>query len=292
MTITKPFIISKQLVYRAYKKIKANGGSYGIDKQSIQDFEKDLGRNLYKLWNRLSSGSYFPPAVRIVPIPKKTGGERRLGIPTVSDRIAQMVVKLIMEPPLEKIFDKDSYGYRPHKSALDAIAITRQRCWWRSWVLEFDIQCLFDEINHELLMKAVERHVENKWVLLYTRRWLEAGIQEKDGMYSTRTKGVPQGGVISPLLANLFLHYAFDSWMRRTHPEKEWCRYADDGLIHCRSRKDAENVLETLSKRFQACGLNLHLDKTKIVYCNGSRYDIKKYTEREFTFLGYVKLWT
>jgi len=288
LTITKPFNIPKKLVFLAYQKVKANAGGAGVDKQSLQDFDKNLENNLYTLWNKLSSGSYFPPPVRIVPIPKKTGGERRLGIPTVGDRIAQMVAKLVLEPDLEPIFDEDSYGYRPKRSALDAVAITQKRCWKRSWVLEFDIKGLFDEIDHILLMKAVEKHTKNKWILLYTRRWLNAELEEPDGTRKKRTKGVPQGGVISPLLANLFLHYAFDSWMRREHSNKEWCRYADDGLIHCQTKADADSLLRALIERFKECGLEVNSSKTQIVYCNGSRYDIKKYTNRDFVFLGYL----
>lgn len=288
MTLTKPFNIPKKLVFLAYQKVKENAGSAGIDKQTIQDFDKDLANNLYTLWNRLSSGSYFPPPVKIVPIPKKTGGKRYLGIPTVKDRIAQMVVKMAFEPNLEPIFDADSYGYRPEKSAIDAVRITRQRCWKRSWVLEFDIKALFDEIDHTLLMKAVEKHTKNKWVLLYIKRWLNSEMEDTHGLRQKRSKGVPQGGVISPLLANLFLHYAFDIWMRRNHPSKEWCRYADDGLVHCRTKADAEGLLQELSYRLRQCKLEIHPNKTQIVYCNGSRYNIKKFRNRQFTFLGYL----
>jgi RNA-directed DNA polymerase len=284
---TKPFIIPKNLVVRAYELVKANKGGAGVDRQSLEDFEKNLKDNLYKIWNRLSSGSYFPPPVKAVPIPKKTGGERILGVPTVSDRIAQMVVKLVFEPTVETIFYPDSYGYRPNKSALDAVGITRQRCWQNDWVLEFDIKGLFDNIDHGLLMKAVRKHTDIKWVILYIERWLKAPMQMPDGSLVERPKGTPQGGVISPVLSNLFLHYVFDSWMSRNRATMPWCRYADDGLVHCQTEQQAQNLLKALKERFEQCGLELHPKKTKIVYCkDGSRKGA--YSEMEFTFLGYT----
>src|ERR1700686_3273481 len=216
-TKTKPFNIDKKLVYDAYKAVKANAGAAGVDGQSLEQFAQDLGRNLYKIWNRMSSGSYFPPPVRAVTIPKKSGGGRILGVPTVGDRIGQMVVKQLIEPGLEPIFLPDSYGYRPRKSALDAVGVTRERCWKHDWVLEFDIKGLFDNLPHELLLKAVRKHVKCKWALLYIERWLTAPM-ERDGVRLERLRGTPQGGVISPILSNLFLHYAFDLWMTRTHP--------------------------------------------------------------------------
>ena len=215
-TTNKPFKIEKRQVYEAYKAVKSNHGAAGVDGQTLEMFERDLGRNLYKIWNRMSSGAYFPPPVRAVPIPKKTGGERILGVPPVSDRVAQMVVKQAIEPELESIFLPDSYGYRPGKSALDAVGVTRQRCWKYDWVLEFDIKGLFDNLPHDLLLKAVRKNVQCKWALLYIERWLTAPM-EKDGERTERTRGTPQGGVISPVLSNLFLHYAFDLWMTRTH---------------------------------------------------------------------------
>ncbi|BBI16863.1 Retron-type reverse transcriptase [Neochlamydia sp. S13] len=243
MSETKPFIISKTLVMEAYKLVKANAGAAGIDQQTLEDFDRNLKSNLYKIWNRMSSGSYFPPPVKAVSIPKKSGGERILGIPTVSDRIAQMIVKLMFEPTVEPHFHQNSYGYRPNKSALDAVGITRQRCWKYDWVLEFDIKGLFDNIDHDLLMKAVRKHTDNKWVILYIERWLKAPLQLENGTLVQRTKGTPQGGVISPVLANLFLHYVFDAWMTRDYPDIPWCRYADDGaprtLTSQRRVKDA-----------------------------------------------------
>ena len=214
----KPFNIDKKLVYEAYKAVKANTGAAGVDKQTIEQFEADLRGNLYKLWNRMSSGSYFPPPVRAVAIPKKSGGERILGVPTVADRVAQMVVKQVIEPDLDRSFLADSYGYRPGKSALDAVGVTRERCWEYDWVLEFDIKGLFDNVDHELLLRAVRKHVQCKWALLYIERWLTAPMEHGGWNEVERTRGTPQGGVVSPILANLFLHYAFDLWMARTYP--------------------------------------------------------------------------
>ncbi len=287
MSETKPFSISKQLVMEAYRLVKANRGAAGVDQQSLEDFAVKLKDNLYKLWNRMSSGSYFPPPVKAVSIPKKTGGERVLGVPTVADRIAQMVVKLVFEPNVETHFLPDSYGYRPGKSALDAIGITRRRCWEYGWVLEFDIKGLFDSIPHELLLKAVGYHTDNPWVMLYIKRWLRAPMQQSDGTLVDRTKGTPQGGVISPVLANLFLHYVFDVWMQRCHPDVRWCRYADDGLVHCRTEQQAQHLRHELEQRFCGCGLELHPTKTKIVYCKDAvRRQV--YPRKQFDFLGYT----
>lgn len=284
---TKPFIISKHLVVEAYKLVKANAGGVGVDRQSLADFDLNLKDNLYRIWNRLSSGSYFPPPVKAVPIPKKQGGERILGVPTVSDRIAQMVIKLMFEPTVEPYFLPDSYGYRPKKSALDAVGVTRQRCWEYSWVLEYDIKGLFDNIDHELLMKAVMKHTDNKCIILYIERWLKAPLQLPDGTVVERTKGTPQGGVISPVLSNLFLHYVFDMWIKSNHPTVPWCRYADDGLLHCRTEQKAQQLLVELKQRFEECKLELHPTKTKIVYCKDLNRK-EEYPQTEFTFLGYT----
>jgi RNA-directed DNA polymerase len=262
----KPFSIDKKLVYDAYKAVKANAGAAGVDEQSLEMFDTDLMGNLYKIWNRMSSGSYFPPPVRAVPIPKKNGGQRLLGVPTVADRVAQMVVRKIVEREVEPLFLPDSYGYRPNKSALDAIGVTRKRCWQYNWVLEFDIRGLFDNIDHTLLMRAVRKHVTCRWSLLYIERWLKAPMQLEDCTLVQRTKGTPQGGVISPVLANLFLHYAFDAWMTREHPDLPWCRYADDGLVHCRTEAEAVAIKAKLAARLAECQLEMHPDKTKIVY--------------------------
>ena len=285
ITTNKPFQIDKKRVYEAYKAVKSNAGSAGVDGQTIEQFDSDLRSNLYKLWNRMSSGSYFPPPVRAVSIPKKTGGQRILGVPTVADRVAQMVVKQLIEPDLDPIFLADSYGYRPRKSARDAIGVTRKRCWKYDWVLEFDIKGLFDNIDHELLLRAVRKHVTCKWALLYIKRWLTAPI-DKDGIIIERTRGTPQGGVISPMLSNLFLHYTFDLWMGRAHPDLPWCRYADDGLVHCRSEQEAEAVKAELQTRMVECGLEMHPTKTRIVYCKDSRRK-GSYSNVKFDFLGY-----
>jgi group II intron reverse transcriptase/maturase len=283
----KPFCISKREVWEAYKLVKANKGAAGVDGQSIAEFEEDLKDNLFKIWNRMSSGSYFPPPVRRVDIPKDNGGIRPLGIPTVADRIAQTVVKRYLEPILEEQFHPDSYGYRPGKSAREAVGVARQRCWRYDWVLDLDIKGFFDNIDHDLLMRAVRKHTDCKWVLLYIERWLKAPAQLADGSLINREKGTPQGGVVSPLLANLFLHYAFDLWMKRQYPQIPFERYADDGICHCRSRAEAEMLRVAMEKRFAECGLELNLQKTRIVYCkeDGRRGN---YPEQKFDFLGFT----
>ncbi len=284
--MTRSFIIPKRLVWEAFQKVKANGGSAGVDKESIETFEGKLGDNLYKLWSRMESGSYFPPPVKAVPIPKKSGGTRILGVPTIADRVAQTVVKMILEPMLEPVFDGNSYGYRPGRSALDAVAVVRRRNWEYDWVVEFDIKGLFDNIDHELLLRAVRKHCTVPWVILYIERWLKAPM-EIEGNRVERNRGTPQGGVVSPLLANLFLHYSIDLWLRRHMRSVRLCRYADDGVIHCQSEEQARFVLKTLGERLRQCGLELHPEKTRIVYCQDvnrtAQYPIVK-----FTFLGYT----
>jgi RNA-directed DNA polymerase len=287
LEITKSFNISKQLVWQAYQEVKANGGSAGIDKESIADFEQKLKNNLYKIWNRMSSGAYFPPAVKAVSIPKKSGGNRVLGVPTISDRIAQTVVKKVLEPLLEPIFDENSFGYRPKKSALDAIAVTRNRCWKYDWVVEFDIKGLFDNVDHNMLMKALKHHCNCKWILLYIERWIKAPMQDKYGNIILRNKGTPQGGVVSPVLANLFLHYAFDVWVRREMPTIPFCRYADDGLLHCISKEQAEYVLGKVKQRFLECSLEIHPDKSGIIYCKDKNRKFE-FERISFDFLGYT----
>lgn len=287
MSVTKPFTIDKWHVYKAYQAVKANAGSAGVDGQSLKMFEEDLKGNLYKIWNRMSSGSYFPPPVKAVAIPKKSGGERILGVPTVADRVAQMVVKLEIEPDIEAKFLPDSYGYRPGRSALDAIGVTRKRCWRYDWVLEFDIKGLFDNIDHTLLLRAVEMHVECGWAILYIKRWLTAPLQHADGTLLERAQGTPQGGVVSPILANLFSHYTFDVWMTRNFPGNPWCRYADDGLVHCRTESQALAIKSALGERFAECQLEMHPEKTKIAYCKDSSRR-KDYPITEFDFLGYT----
>ena len=283
----KPFEISKRLVWEAYKRVKANKGAAGVDAETIEEFEQDLRGNLYKLWNRLSSGTYFPPPVRSVAIPKKDGGERMLGIPTVSDRVAQTVVKMYLEPEVEPQFHPDSYGYRPRKSALDAVASARQRCWRYDWVLDLDVRGFFDNLDHALVMRAVRKYTQCRWVLLYVQRWLQAPLQIPDGTLVPRTKGTPQGGVVSPLLANIFLHLAFDDWMRQMHPEVPFERYADDVVAHCKTEEEAQAIRRSIEKRLEQCKLQLHPQKTKIVYCKDD--DRRgRYEHEKFDFLGYT----
>ena len=287
MDRAKPFNIPKREVWEAYKRVRANQGAAGVDGQTIADFEADLTNNLYKLWNRMSSGRYFPPPVRRVDIPKGEGKTRPLGIPTVVDRVAQMVVKRFLEPLVEAKFHPDSYGYRPGKSALDAVGMARQRCWRYDWGLDLDIKAFFDSIDTNLLMRAVRKHTDCPWVLLYIERWLRAPVQMADGSLVGRERGTPQGGVVSPTLANLFLHYAFDMWMRRTHPDIPFERYADDAICHCRTEEQAVALRAALEKRFADCGLTLHPDKTKIVYCKDDDRRGNHLTHK-FDFLGYT----
>lgn len=283
----KPFCIAKRVVWEAYERVKANRGAAGVDGQSLAGFDKDLKGNLYKIWNRMSSGSYIPPPVRLVEIPKGDGKMRPLGIPTVADRIAQMVAKLTLEPMVEPKFHRDSYGYRPGKSALDAVGVARERCWRMDWVIDLDIRDFFGSLDHGLMMKALKHHTDLKWLHLYVERWLKAPLQLADGTLKERTSGTPQGGVISPVLANLFMHHAFDQWMARTYSAIPFERYADDVLIHCVSRAQAECVLEAVRERLKECGLELHPEKTKVVYCkDDNRRDT--FEPHRFDFLGYT----
>lgn len=285
--VTKPFTIDKHLIMNAWKRVKENKGSVGIDNVSTDDYESNLGKNLYKLWNRMSSGSYFPEAVKLVDIPKSSGGTRPLGIPTVGDRIAQMSVVLLIEDRLEAIFHADSYGYRPNRSAHDAIGKARERCWHYNWVLDMDISKFFDTINHDLLMKAVERHVQEKWILLYIRRWLEVPYATLTGERIERRMGVPQGSVIGPVLANLYLHYTFDKWMSLYHPTIPFERYADDTICHCNSLEEAQMLKASIVERFAACKLKLNEEKTRIVYCKDGKRR-REYKDITFDFLGYT----
>ena len=282
----KPFKIPKRDVWEAFKRVKANQGAAGVDGQSIAEFEANLSDNLYKLWNRLSSGSYFPPPVRRVDIPKASGGTRPLGIPTVADRIAQEVARRYLEPIVEPVFHPDSYGYRPGKSAIEAVHVARERCWRYDWVLDLDIKGFFDSIDWGLLLKAVRGLTDRPWVLLYIERWLKAPVQMEDGSVVPRTAGTPQGGVISPLLANLFLHYAFDAWMARTFAHIKFERYADDIICHCKSAEQARSLWGAIADRFAVCKLVLHPQKTKIVYCK----DVNRrsdFPDIHFDFLGF-----
>jgi len=283
----KSFAISKWAVKEAYEKVKANRGAAGVDEVSIAGFEEDLKGNLYKIWNRMSSGTYFPPPVRAVEIPKRGGGVRVLGVPTVADRVAQTVAAMALEPEVEPIFHPDSYGYRPGRSALDAVGRCRERCWRRDWVIDLDIRAFFDSIDHDLMLKAVSKHTDLRWVLLYIERWLKAPLEREDGTLVERDRGTPQGSAISPLLANLFLHYAFDMWLTREFPTVSFERYADDAVVHCVSKRQAERVLAALAQRLADLGLELHPDKTRIVYCkDGRRRGDHDHTS--FDFLGYT----
>lgn len=286
-TKSKYVPVSKQMVFEAYKKVKQNKGSAGVDKIDIIEFDKDLEKHLYKIWNRMSSGSYFPPAVKEVEIPKSDGKVRKLGIPTIGDRIAQMVVKDYLEPELEKIFHENSYGYRPNRSAHQALRLVKENCRKYDWVIDLDIKGFFDNIDHELLMKAVEKHTDEKWVKMYILRWLNAPVEKADkSLMVKQGKGTPQGGVISPLLANLFLHYALDKWLTINYPNCPFVRYADDVIIHCQTKEQAVFVLEKVRERLKQCKLELSETKTKIVYCK----DYKRTDKEEnvkFDFLGF-----
>ena len=284
----KPFDISKREVWEAYEKVKANKGAPGVDGCSIDEFEKDLKNNLYRIWNRMSSGSYFPPPVLAVEIPKPHGGGTRiLGVPTVADRIAQTVAARRLEEKVEPIFHPDSYGYRPARSALDAVGRCRERCWRYDWVIDLDIQKFFDSVPWHLIVRAVEAHTDVPWVVLYVKRWLAAPVRLPDGTLAERDRGTPQGSAISPVLANLFMHYAFDAWMAREFPTVPFERYADDAVVHCKSERQARHVRQAIADRMAEVGLRLHPDKTKIVYCkDGNRPG--SYEHTAFTFLGFT----
>ena len=285
----KPFQISKWMVWEAWERVRANKGAAGVDGQSIEQFEENRDRNLYKIWNRMSSGSYFPPPVKAVEIPKAGGkGVRVLGVPTVADRIAQTVARMYLEPKVEPVFHPDSYGYRPGRSALDAVGACRERCWRADWVIDMDIRAFFDTVPWDLVLKAVAHHIEpgQEWIVLYVRRWLQAPLRQADGTLAARERGTPQGSAISPLLANLFMHYAFDAWMAREFPEVRFERYCDDAVVHCASERQARRVRDAIAGRLAEVGLELHPQKTKIVYCK----DADRRGDHEatsFTFLGY-----
>ena len=286
MTKGKPFCISKWVVFKAWQRVRANRGSAGIDDESIAEFEKKLKHNLYRIWNRMSSGSYLPPPVRRVMIRKADGKERPLGIPTVGDRVAQMVVKIYLEPTVEPLFHQDSYGYRPRKSALDAVGTCRQRCWRFDWVVDLDIKGFFDNIDHSLMLHAVRKHTDCPWILLYIERWLKAPVETDDGVRTPRDRGTPQGGVASPLLANIFLHHVFDMWMAKVFPGCPFERYADDIVIHCRSQEQALKVKRAVEERLRQCKLEAHPEKTRIVYCRDSNRT-EQHSPHQFDFLGY-----
>jgi RNA-directed DNA polymerase len=284
---TKSFAVSKRMVYNSYLKVVSKDGGAGIDNESIDMFNANMSKNLYKIYNRMASGSYFPPPVRTVFIPKKQGGFRPLGIPTVADRIAQGVVKDYLEPAMDKIFHNSSFGYRPGRSAHDALGQCHVNCLQYAWVIDVDIKGFFDNISHEKLMELLKQHTQQKWVLLYVERWLKAGIEQEDGTIGARTKGTPQGGVVSPLLANLYLHYAFDRWMDETNKNNPFERYADDIVIHCSTKEEAEKLLAALGDRMNEYSLTLHPEKTKVVYCkNYCRKEAHEHNS--FTFLSYT----
>lgn len=284
---TKSFAVSKRMVYDSYLKVMSKNGCAGIDGQSIEMFEAGKSKNLYKIYNRMASGSYFPPAVRTEFIPKKQGGYRPLGIPTVGDRIAQGVVKSYLEPGLDKVFHNSSFGYRPGRSAHDALSQCHSNCLQYAWVVDVDIKGFFDNISHEKLMELLGQHTEEKWVLLYVDRWLKAGVEQEDGSIAARTKGTPQGGVISPLLANLYLHHGFDKWMEQNNSSNPFERYADDIVIHCHSKEEAQQLLLKLEIQLKEYSLMLHPEKTKIVYCKNYQRK-EKHAEISFTFLSYT----
>lgn len=287
MSKAKPFGISKRVVWDAYKSVKANKGGAGVDSESLEGFEKNLKDNLYKIWNRMSSGAYLPPPVRTVTIPKANGGERKLGIPTVSDRVAQTVVKMQLEAVVEKEFHPDSYGYRPGKSAIEAVGTARKRCWSYDWVIDLDVKGFFDNLDHDLVLRAVRRYTDCRWVLLYIERWLKAPSQLEDGTLVARERGTPQGGVVSPLLANIFMHLAFDTWMQTQHPGVPFERYADDVIVHCETEAQAQMVLRSIARRLAQCKLELHPEKTKVVYCKDDNRR-GSYPNEKFDFLGYT----
>jgi RNA-directed DNA polymerase len=284
--LTKGIPITKQMVYEAYKKVHRNKGAAGIDEESLEDFDLGKAKNLYKIWNRMSSGSYFPMGVREVSIPKADGKKRKLGIPTVSDRIAQEVVRTYIEPRLEKEFSANSYGYRPLRNTHQAVAKVKENVLKYPWVIDMDIKGFFDNMSHEKVILALEKHISEKWVIKYVKRWLTAPMINKEGKETPRSVGTPQGGVISPLLANLFLHYAFDKWMAIHFPQISFVRYADDIIVHCNSEEESKEVLEAIRGRITNCELSLHPDKTKIVYCKTANRK-KTFKTVKFDFLGF-----
>jgi group II intron reverse transcriptase/maturase len=278
--------IPMQLVWDAWLRVKGNGGAAGADGVTIEQFEEDLKGNLFGLWNRMSSGSYFPGSIRAVEIPKQ-GGIRVLGIPNVVDRVAQKAAAMALGPSVEPVFHEDSYGYRPGRAPVDAVAVCRERCFRKDWVVDLDIRSFFDSVPWELMLRVVVRHSDQKWVVMYVERWLKAPMQRPDGTLVQRVKGTPQGSPISPVLANLFLHYALDAWMVREFPAVPFERFADDAVIHCVSERQARHVRDAVACRLAEIGLELHPDKTRIVYCKDSNRR-GTYEQVSFTFCGFT----
>jgi len=283
---TKDHPITRKMVWEAYAKVRRNKGSAGADEQTLEDFAKVEATEVYKIWNRMTSGSYHPPAVKEVEIPKKTGGVRKLGVPTVSDRIAQQVVKSYLEPKVEPSFHPDSYGYRPGKNAHQALDKASKECKYYSWVVDIDIRKFFDSIDHELMMKALRKYTQETWVLVYVERWLKAGVM-RDGTVENRDAGTPQGGVISALLSNIFLHFAFDKWMAINHANMPFERYCDDAIVHCLSERQAAFIKGAIARRMRECKLELNEDKTKVVYCRNQNHPAS-HEQVCFTFLGHT----
>src|SRR5665213_2002051 len=283
----KPFAIPKQLVWEAWRQVKANKGAPGVDGQALEEFESDLKNQLYRIWNRMSSGSYFPPPVRAVEVPKPHGGGlRTLGVPTIADRVAMTVAAMYLQERAEPLFHPDSYGYRPRKSALEAVGVCRERCWRYDWIVDLDIKGFFENIDHALMMQQVRKHTDSPWMLLYIERWLKAPAESEDGTLLARSQGTPQGGVVSPLLANIFLHHVLDMWMAEVFPGCPFERYADDIVIHCSTKEEALAVKAQVEERLRACKLEAHPDKTRIVYCRDSNRH-EDHEQVQFDFLGY-----
>jgi group II intron reverse transcriptase/maturase len=282
---TKSQPISRKMVWQAYAEVKANKGSAGIDDMDWTYLEQHRSAELYKLWNRLTSGSYYPQAVKRVAIPKKGGGQRHLGVPTILDRIAQEVVRTYLERKVEPVFHHSSYGYRPGRNCHQAVEQACSNSMNHDFAIDLDIKGFFDNIDHELLLKAVKHYCPDKWVLMYVERWLKAGIFQQDGTITPTMQGTPQGGVISPLLANIFLHVVFDGWMAKYHPEKPFERYADDIVVHCKTEKQALFMLRQIKSRITYCKLELHPEKTRIINMRGIAQ--KRYP-KGFDFLGFT----
>jgi RNA-directed DNA polymerase len=284
----KPFAISRQLVWEAWRQVRANKGAPGVDGQALGEFESDLENGLYKVWNRMSSGSYFPPPVRAVEIPKPhSPGVRVLGVPTIADRVAMTVAAMYLGERAEPRFHPDSYGYRPGKSALEAVGTCRRRCWEYDWIIDLDVQKFFDEVPWDLIVRAVEAVTDCPWALLYVKRWLAAPSQQPDGTLVEREKGTPQGSAVSPILTNLFMHFAFDAWMAREYPDCPFERYSDDAVVHCKTRRQAEEVRDAIVARMEEVGLRLHPEKTRVVYCKDSNRR-GEHEHTSFTFLGFA----